>query len=183
MQKIPLPIKDACVLKPEIFGDFRGFFFESWNRFTFNGLGIDVDFVQDNHSRSGRGVLRGMHYQVGESVQGKLVWVTSGEVYDVIVDLRLSSPTFGQWCGHRLDAHAHHRVWVPPGCAHGFLVISETADFHYKCTEAYAPARERILRWNDSRISINWPLAPGAEPVVSAKDAVGCDFDSCEKFD
>lgn len=182
MLRIPLPIKDASILKPKIFADDRGFFLESWNQLTFSELGLDIDFVQDNHSRSEHGVLRGLHYQIGESAQGKLVWVTSGEVYDVIVDLRLSSPTFGQWYGHRLDAVNHDRIWVPPGCAHGFLVLSEAADLHYKCTKAYDPSGERVIRWNDSRIGIDWPLVCGTKPVVSPKDAAGGDFESCEKF-
>ena len=132
MKKSPTKIHDAWILTPKVFGDARGFFLESWNRETFRSLGLDVDFIQDNHSRSAQGVLRGLHYQSGNAAQGKLVWVTSGSVFDVLVDLRKSSPTFGVWDGYVLNADTHERLWIPPGCAHGFLVLSEIADFHYK---------------------------------------------------
>lgn len=183
MEKIPLPIEGALLLRPKVFRDKRGFFLESWNRESFRGLVLDVEFAQDNHSRSSRGVLRGLHYQIGVAAQGKLVWVTSGEVYDVIVDLRRSSATFGQWCGHWIDAQTHDRIWVPPGCAHGFLVTSDTADFHYKCTQFYLPHSERALLWNDRSVQIEWPLPSGASPLLSPKDAEAPEFADCYKFD
>ncbi len=143
MQELPTKIEGAFVLRPKVFSDERGFFLESWNRETFRQIGLDVDFVQDNHSRSSKHVLRGLHYQIGDAAQGKLVWVTSGAVFDVIVDLRRSSPTFGQWDGYILNAETHDRLWIPPGCAHGFLVLSATCDFHYKVTAPYDPQAER----------------------------------------
>lgn len=182
MQKLPTKIHDAFLLKPNIFGDARGFFLESWNRQTFRDMGIDFDFVQDNHSRSARHVLRGLHYQAGDAAQGKLVWTTSGTVFDVLVDLRESSPTFGVWDGYMLTSEAHERLWVPPGCAHGFLVMSDLADFHYKVSSPYAPATERSLRWDDPTLSINWPLETGILPLVSAKDAIADSFEKCEKY-
>jgi dTDP-4-dehydrorhamnose 3,5-epimerase len=182
MTPIPTSIEGALLLQPRIFSDERGFFLETWNRETFRSIGILHDFVQDNHSRSCRGVLRGLHYQAGAAAQGKLVWVTSGEVFDVIVDLRRSSPTFGLWDGYLLTAEKHERLWVPPGCAHGFLVVSATADFHYKVTGPYAPASERSLRWNDPTLAINWPLPEGQSPVLSAKDAAAPFFQECEKY-
>jgi dTDP-4-dehydrorhamnose 3,5-epimerase len=183
MQKIATKIHDAWLLKPKIFGDARGFFLESWNRQTFRDLGLNVDFVQDNHSRSTRHVLRGLHYQAGEAAQGKLVWVTSGTVFDVIVDLRRSSSTFGVWDGYLLTTDAHERLWVPPGCAHGFLVVSHTADFHYKVTKVYTPEFERALRWNDPDLNIQWPLEIGVDPKISAKDVAAMSFRECEKYD
>ena len=138
--------------------------------------------MQDNHSRSAKNVLRGLHYQRGDAAQGKLVWVTSGTVFDVLVDLRKSSPTFGKWDGYMLTSDAHERLWVPAGCAHGFLVVSEMADFHYKCTNVYAPTTERALRWNDPAIGIDWPLAIGIDPIVSPKDAEAASFAECEKY-
>jgi len=182
MQKIPTKIHDAYLLKPKIFGDARGFFLESWNRKTFRELGINADFVQDNHSRSSKHVLRGLHYQSGASAQGKLVWVTSGTVFDVIVDLRKSSPTYGAWDGYNLTTEAHERLWVPPGCAHGFLVVSDIADFHYKVTTPYSPKDERALRWDDPALGITWPIAIGINPIVSTKDAAAASFTDCEKF-
>jgi dTDP-4-dehydrorhamnose 3,5-epimerase len=182
MQKLPTKIHDAFLLKPKVFGDARGFFLESWNRETFRNMGIDFDFVQDNHSRSARHVLRGLHYQAGDAAQGKLVWVTSGCVFDVLVDLRESSPTFGVWDGYMLTAEAHERLWVPPGCAHGFLVVSDLADFHYKVSAPYAPAAERSLRWDDPTLAIEWPLEIGISPLVSAKDAIASSFQECEKY-
>ncbi|MCE9587125.1 MAG: dTDP-4-dehydrorhamnose 3,5-epimerase [Verrucomicrobia bacterium] len=183
MIKFPTKIHDAFLLKPKVFGDARGFFLESWNRDTFRDLGIDADFVQDNHSRSARHVLRGLHYQAGAAAQGKLVWVTSGTVFDVLVDLRQSSPTFGFWDGYRLTAEVHERLWVPPGCAHGFLVVSEIADFHYKVSSPYSPSDERSLRWDDPTLSITWPLDIGISPLVSQKDAIAASFEDCEKYD
>ena len=182
MQKLPTKIHDAFLLKPKVFGDARGFFLESWNKSTFRNLVGDFDFVQDNHSRSSKNVLRGLHYQSGSAAQGKLVWVTSGTVFDVIVDLRKSSPSYGVWDGYLLTADAHERLWVPPGCAHGFLVISDMADFHYKVTALYAPDSERALRWNDPTLGITWPIEIGIEPIISSKDASATSFDDCEKY-
>ncbi len=183
MKTFPTKIHGAWLLKPKVFGDARGFFLESWNRQTFSELGLDVDFVQDNHSRSSWNVLRGLHYQAGAAAQGKLVWVTSGTVFDVLVDLRLSSPTFGVWDGYMLTTDAHERLWVPPGCGHGFLVVSDTCDFHYKCTKPYMPETERAVRWNDPDLDIDWPLQIGMEPVLSTKDAAAPLFADCEKYD
>jgi len=183
LKKYPTKIHDAWLLKPRVFGDERGFFLESWNRTTFCELGLNPDFVQDNHSRSGKHVLRGLHYQAGDSAQGKLVWVTSGTVFDAIVDLRQSSPTFGVWDGYLLTSDAHERLWVPPGCAHGFLVLSEMTDFHYKCTKPYSVSDERTLRWDDPTTDIEWPLEIGIAPKISAKDAVGLTFNECEKYE
>jgi dTDP-4-dehydrorhamnose 3,5-epimerase len=183
MKRIPTKIHGAWLLKPKVFGDSRGFFLESWNRETFRGLDLDLDFVQDNHSRSSKNVLRGLHYQSGETAQGKLVWVTSGTVFDVLVDLRKSSPTFGVWDGYVLNTETHDRLYVPPGCAHGFLVMSDVADFHYKATMPYAPATERDLRWNDPDLAIDWPIEIGLQPVVSVKDAEAASFADCEKYD
>jgi dTDP-4-dehydrorhamnose 3,5-epimerase len=183
MEKIATKIHDAYLLKPKVFGDARGFFLESWNRETFRKLGIDFDFVQDNHSRSSKYVLRGLHYQAGNAAQGKLVWVTSGIVFDVLVDLRQSSPSFGVWDGYYLTADDHERLWVPPGCAHGFLVVSDIADFHYKVTAPYRPDSERSLIWNDHDLCISWPLEMSGNPVVSPKDASAESYRECEKYD
>lgn len=158
------------ILEPRVFGDSRGFFMESWNKKQFREAGLPSEFVQDNHSRSAQGVLRGLHYQVKQP-QGKLVRVTHGEVFDVAVDIKKSSPTYGQWVGVHLSAENHHMFWVPPGYAHGFYVISESADFQYKCTDYYAPEYERSLRWNDPEVGIDWPLVNGVQPVLSDKDA------------
>lgn len=183
MQKLATKIHDAYLLKPKVFGDARGFFLESWNRETFRELVGNFDFVQDNHSRSARHVLRGLHYQAGDAAQGKLVWVTSGTVFDVLVDLRKNSPTYGVWDGYMLTTDAHERLWIPPGCAHGFLVVSDTADFHYKVSAPYAPAAERSLRWDDPELSIGWPMEIGISPLVSPKDAAALSFAECEKYD
>jgi len=180
MKVIETRVKDALILEPKVFGDARGFFMESWNRRAFQHLGIDADFVQDNHSRSGRGVLRGLHYQV-QQTQGKLVRVTSGAVYDVAVDLRRSSPTFRQWIGVELSCENQRMFWVPPGFAHGFLVLSESADFLYKATDYYAPAHERSLLWNDPDLAIDWPLA-GITPQLAAKDIAGTPLQAAEVF-
>jgi dTDP-4-dehydrorhamnose 3,5-epimerase len=162
-------IPDVLILEPKVFGDERGFFFEPYNRRVFReATGLDVEFVQDNHSRSKAGVLRGLHYQIRQP-QGKLVRVTAGEVYDVAVDLRRSSATFGKWVGFSLDATSKRMAWIPPGFAHGFLVVSEYAEFLYKTTGYYAPEHERTLRWDDPQLGIAWPLQ-GA-PIVSARDA------------
>jgi len=183
MQRIPTAIPDACILEPKVFGDARGFFMESWNRRTFAALGLDLDFVQDNHSRSRKGVLRGLHYQIVQP-QGKLVRVVDGAVYDVAVDLRKSSPTFGRWAGVVLSAENKRMFWVPPGFAHGFLTLSDSADFLYKATEYYAPEHERSVLWNDPAIGIDWPLAElgGMEPLLAAKDAAGIPLKDAETY-
>ena len=165
------PIRDALVLHPRVHGDERGFFMESWNVATFAALGLDLAFVQDNHSRSGRGVLRGMHFQ-NPGAQGKLVRVVSGAVFDVIVDLRRSSPSFGRWFGVELSAANHAMLWAPPGVAHGFLTLADGTDFLYKCTDLYAPEAEYSLAWNDPALGIEWPLGE-IEPQLSAKDRAG----------
>jgi dTDP-4-dehydrorhamnose 3,5-epimerase len=170
MQITPTALPEVLLIEPKVFGDERGFFFESWNRRVFAAAGIDVDFVQDNHSRSGRGVLRGLHYQV-EHAQGKLVRVIEGEVFDVAVDLRRSSAAFGRSVGVVLSAASRRMLWVPPGFAHGFVVLSESAEFLYKTTDYWYPQHERTLLWNDPALCIDWPLA-GA-PTLAAKDAAG----------
>ena len=167
----PLRIEGSFLLQPTVFGDDRGFFLETWNRKTFAKIGIDVDFVQDNHSRSEKYVLRGLHYQVNGTAQGKLVWVSSGAVFDVLVDLREGSETFGKWEGRLLTSTCHERLWVPPGCAHGFLVVSDYADFHYKCTDFYSPENARSIRWNDPAIGIFWPIPVGISPKLASADA------------
>jgi len=171
MKSISTAIADVFILEPKVFGDTRGFFFESFNTRAFaEATGLDVQFVQDNHSRSAKGVLRGLHYQV-QHPQGKLVRVVRGSVFDVAVDIRKASPTFGKWVGVELTEDNHRQLWVPPGLAHGFLVTSESADFLYKTTDYYAPEHERCLAWNDPEIAIEWPLE-GA-PQLSAKDQLG----------
>lgn len=169
MNVIETSLPGVLLLEPKVFGDARGFFMESWNRQTFSALGLDVDFVQDNHSRSARGVLRGLHYQINEP-QGKLVRVVSGAVFDVAVDLRKSSPHFGQWVGYELSAGNHRMMWIPPGFGHGFLVLSDSADFLYKTTTYYAPQWDRGVRWDDPQIGVAWPLE--GTPVLSDKDQV-----------
>jgi dTDP-4-dehydrorhamnose 3,5-epimerase len=166
----PTALPDVLLIEPRVFGDERGFFFESWNRQAFVEVGLEVEFVQDNHSRSGHNVLRGLHYQI-EHAQGKLVRVSLGEVFDVAVDIRRSSPTFGKWVGIRLSAQTKSMLWIPPGFAHGFLVLSEAAEFLYKTTDYWYPEHERTLLWNDPALAIDWPL-DGA-PTLAAKDAVG----------
>jgi len=170
MKVTPTALADVLLIQPRVFADARGFFFESYNRRAFAEAGIDVEFVQDNHSRSARGVLRGLHYQI-EHAQGKLVRVISGDVYDVAVDMRRGSPTFGRSIGMTLTAHDKQMLWIPPGFAHGFLVLSETAEFLYKTTDYWYPEFERSLLWNDSTLGIAWPL-PQA-PTLAAKDAAG----------
>ena len=180
MKVVPTAIPDVLVIEPDVFGDARGFFFESWNRRAFADLvGRDVEFVQDNHSASARGVLRGLHYQVRQP-QGKLVRVVAGEVFDVAVDLRRASPTFGKWVSERLSAANHRMLWVPPGFAHGFLVLSERAEFLYKTTDYYAPQHERTLLWSDPALGIPWPLS--GEPVLKPKDAAGERLADAETF-
>lgn len=164
-------IADVLILEPKVFGDARGFFFESYNRKAFaRATGLDPEFVQDNHSSSARNVLRGLHYQLRQA-QGKLVRVTAGEIWDVAVDLRRGSTSFGRWVGTNLDAVARRMMWVPPGFAHGFLVLSESADVQYKTTDYYAPEHERTLQWNDPALGIPWPLV--GEPVLAEKDTQG----------
>ena len=171
MKVTPLAIPDVLLIEPRVFGDARGFFFESFNQRAFNeATGLDVHFVQDNHSRSVRHVLRGLHYQLPPYAQGKLVRAVVGEVFDVAVDLRPDSPTQGRWVGALLSAENKHQMWVPPGFAHGFLVMSEAAEFLYKTTDYYVPEHERSIRWDDSDLAIAWPLA-GAIPQLSGKDA------------
>ena len=179
MKAIPTAIPDVLLLEPRVFGDARGFFYESWNRRSFAELGIDIDFVQDNHSKSQRNVLRGLHYQI-EHAQGKLVRVAAGEVYDVAVDLRRSSPTFGQWVGFTLSASDRRMAWIPSGFAHGFCVTSESAEFLYKTTDYWSPAHERTLLWNDPQLAIPWPLT--GEPLLAAKDAAGQPLNTAETF-
>ncbi len=176
------PLQDVYLLKPRVFGDRRGFFLESWNEQTFRNAGFDLHFVQDNHSRSARGILRGLHYQTRHP-QGKLVRVTSGEVFDVVVDLRRSSPTLGQWHAELLSAENHHLLWIPPGFAHGFYVTSEFADFQYKCTDIYDPSSEVSLAWDDPTVSIDWPIPGDEPPQLSAKDAHGLAWADIPLFD
>jgi len=179
MEIIATQHPEVLLLRPKVFGDARGFFFESYNRKAFAELGIDAEFVQDNHSRSAKGVLRGLHYQFRQP-QGKLVRVAAGEVFDVAVDLRRSSPHFGRVATMHLSAGTHEMAWIPPGFAHGFLVLSEYAEFLYKTTDYYAPEFERCLRWNDPALAISWPLQ--GEPLLSAKDLAGLPLAECEVF-
>lgn len=177
-----LAIPEVKLITPRAFGDARGFFMESWNQRAFAEAGIDVPFVQDNHSRSSRGVLRGLHYQM-HNPQGKLVRVATGAVFDVAVDIRASSPTYGQWVGAELTDANHQMLFIPPGFAHGFLVLSETADFLYKCTTLWDQPSDRSLIWNDPAVGIAWPLDRiGGEPLLAAKDAAAPDFAAAEKF-
>lgn len=181
MNVIPTSIPDVLILEPKIFGDARGFFMESFNAHKFQeATGLRVPFVQDNHSRSGKGVLRGLHYQMKQP-QGKLVRVVRGAVFDVAVDVRKGSATFGQWVGVELTEDNHKQLWIPAGFAHGFLVISDVADFLYKTTDYYLPEHEKCIVWNDESIGIKWPLTE--EPKVSVKDANGRKLDSAELFD
>jgi dTDP-4-dehydrorhamnose 3,5-epimerase len=176
MKSIPTDIDGVLVVEPKVFGDERGFFLESFREDWFDAaLGTHVDFVQDNHSRSSRGVLRGLHWQEGPHAQGKLVRVTSGAVFDVAVDIRRGSPTFGRWFGTELSGSNHRQLWIAPGLAHGFVVLSESADFLYKTTTYYQPAAERALRWDDPDLAIAWP-ALGMTPIVSPKDRAALSF-------
>ena len=180
MKVTPTALPDVFLIEPKVFGDARGFFMESYNRREFaRATGVDVDFVQDNHSRSARNVLRGLHYQIRQP-QGKLVRVAAGEVYDVAVDLRRSSPTFGKAVGFLLSAQRNNMAWIPAGFAHGFLVLSESADFLYKTTDYYAPEHERTLLWNDPKLRIDWPLKE--EPTLAAKDRTGKTLAEAETF-
>ena len=180
MKATRLAIPEVVLIEPQVFGDARGFFFESFNQKTFNeATGTNHPFVQDNHSRSSQGVLRGLHYQI-QQPQGKLVRVVRGKVWDVAVDIRKSSPTFGQWVGAELSEDNQHQLWVPPGFAHGFVVLSESADFLYKTTDYYAPEHERCIAWNDPQLGIRWPYE--GEPRLSAKDAQGLALAAAEVF-
>ena len=180
MDIIQTRIPDVLVIEPKVFGDERGFFLESFNQQKFQEkTGIKAQFVQDNHSRSARNVLRGLHYQI-EQTQGKLVRVVLGEVYDVAVDIRKSSPTFGQWTGCLLTEANKRQLWIPPGFAHGFVVLSEVADFLYKTTDYYAPEHERCILWNDPQINIDWKITD--EPILSAKDRAGVPLEQAEVF-
>lgn len=169
MNIIQTTIPDVLIIEPRVFEDERGFFMETWNQQTFVDAGLELEFVQDNHSRSNQGVLRGLHYQI-QQAQGKLVRVTQGCVFDVAVDMRLSSKTFGKWVGVEISADNHRMLWVPPGFAHGFYTLSESADFLYKCTDLYAPTHERTLAWNDPTVSVDWPLIDGNAPILADKD-------------
>jgi dTDP-4-dehydrorhamnose 3,5-epimerase len=165
-------LEGVLLIEPLVHRDDRGFFLETWHAERYRAAGIPDEFVQDNHSRSVRGTLRGLHYQVSQA-QGKLVQAVAGEIFDVAVDLRRSSPSFGGWVGAYLSADNHHQMWVPPGFAHGFLVVSETADVLYKCNNAYAPEHERVLRWDDPTVGVRWPLSGETAPLLSARDAAG----------
>ena len=176
-----LRIPEVLLITPKVFGDARGFFMESWNQRLFAEAGLDLHFVQDNHSRSQQGVLRGLHYQIHQP-QGKLVRVVAGAVFDVAVDIRHSSPHFGQWVGATLSAENQQMLWVPPGFAHGFYVLSESADFLYKTTEFYAPEAERCVIWNDPDIAVDWPLPQGTTPLLASKDAAGLPLREAETF-
>jgi dTDP-4-dehydrorhamnose 3,5-epimerase len=180
MKVIRTPIPDVLIFEPQVFGDERGFLLESWNARRFrDAVGFDICFAQDNHSRSRRGVLRGLHYQVKQP-QGKLVRVATGRVFDAAVDLRKSSPTFGRWAGIELSEDNHRQMWIPAGFAHGFLVLSDSADFLYKTTDYYAPEYERSVLWNDPAIGIDWPK--GVEPTLSARDKSGLLLRDAEVF-
>jgi dTDP-4-dehydrorhamnose 3,5-epimerase len=177
---VPTDIEGLVIIEPRVFGDDRGFFMESWNRQLFADIGLDLDFVQDNHSRSAKGVLRGLHYQQ-PNPQGKLVRVTAGRAWDVAVDLRAGSATYGKWAGVELSAENKRLFWVPPGFAHGFVSLEDGTDFLYKCTAFYTPANEHSLMWNDPEVGIEWPLE-GIEPQLSAKDKVGKPLSEVEPF-
>ena len=182
MKVVSTSIPDVLIIEPKVLGDSRGFFFESFNLKTFSqATGLDVNFVQDNHSRSVKGVLRGLHYQIRQP-QGKLVRVVRGAVFDVSVDIRKSSPSFGQWVGVELTEDNCRQVWVPPGFAHGFYVLSDSADFLYKTTDYYVPDLERILAWNDPEVAIAWPIDNDEQPVISAKDKQGASLANAEFF-
>lgn len=174
-------IPEVVLLEPTIYGDHRGFFMETWQEQSFHENVANVSFVQDNHSKSTQGILRGLHYQT-QNPQGKLVRVTSGSVFDVAVDMRKSSPTFGQWVGFELSEENHRILWVPPGFAHGFYVNSETAEFVYKCTNYYTPEHEHSLLWNDPEVGIEWPLINGETPSLSDKDSKGLTFQNAVCF-
>jgi len=180
MKATPTQIPDVFVIEPRVFGDERGFFFESFNEKAFSeATGTNVTFVQDNHSKSVKGVLRGLHYQLPPKAQGKLVRVVQGEVFDVAVDIRKDSPTYGQWVAETLTADNKKQLWIPPGFAHGFLTLSDTAEFLYKTTDYWSPEHERAIKWDDATLNIPWPLN-GAHPTLAAKDAAGTPFANAE---
>jgi len=181
MQFERLSIPDVILVRPKVFSDARGFFLESWEERKFAAGGIDTRFVQDNHSRSSQYTLRGLHYQI-QRPQGKLVRVVTGKVWDVAVDMRRSSPTYGKWVAAELSEENKHMLWIPPGFAHGFVVLSETADFLYKCTDFYAPEHERCLLWNDPQLGIDWRLPSGVTPLLSLKDKAGVAFARAEAY-
>lgn len=182
MNVIPTSIPDVLIIEPKVFGDARGFFYESFNEQAFNSAtGLDIGFVQDNHSRSSKGVLRGLHYQLPPHAQGKLVRCVHGAVFDVAVDIRRSSPTFGQWVGVELTEDNHRQFWIPPGFAHGFMALTDSADFLYKTTAYYAPSHDRCMAWNDPNIDIQWPTM-GFTPELSAKDQAGRAFSEADCF-
>jgi dTDP-4-dehydrorhamnose 3,5-epimerase len=181
---IATDLPEVLVLEPKVHGDARGFFMESYNQRAIRAsLGRDWTFVQDNHSRSVRGVLRGLHYQVSPHAQGKLVRVTNGSVFDVAVDMRRGSPRFSKWVGVEISAENHRQLWIPPGFAHGFLVLSESADFLYKTTDYYEQKAERAVRWDDPAIGVRWPLGAGQQPIISGKDKVAPLLQDAELFD
>jgi len=180
MDFIPLSIPDVILIKPDVHRDERGFFFESWQKNKFAKAGIDQEFVQDNHSRSSKNVLRGLHYQI-QQPQGKLIRAIVGEVFDVAVDLRRSSPSFGKWVSANLSSENFNMLWIPPGFAHGFLVLSDVAEFVYKATDFYAPQYERCILWNDQDLGIDWPIS-GHEPILSEKDSKGKLFREAEVY-
>ncbi len=181
MKYIPLEISDVVLIEPQIFGDHRGFFLETFREDEFNNNITKAHFVQDNHSKSTQGILRGLHYQIERS-QGKLVRVIAGEVFDVAVDIRKNSKYFGKWVGTILSSQNNHMLWVPPGFAHGFYVISPEAEFVYKCTDYYAPEHERSILWNDSSIDIDWPLIQGSSPILSEKDENAPNLEDAEVY-
>ncbi|MFL0811239.1 MAG: dTDP-4-dehydrorhamnose 3,5-epimerase [Agarilytica sp.] len=182
MEFIDTPLNDVKILQPKVFGDDRGFFMETFRANEFNDRCAPREFVQENHSKSKQGILRGLHYQLQQS-QGKLVRVVSGSVFDVAVDLRQSSSTFGKWFGVELSAENKKQLWVPEGFAHGFYVMSESAEFVYRCTDYYAPEYERSLKWDDPTLAITWPLVNGEAPLLSAKDEVGDSWEDAERFE
>lgn len=182
MEFISTSIPDILLIKPRVFGDERGFFLESYQAQRFSEAGINADFVQDNHSGSKQGILRGLHYQIRQA-QGKLVRVVSGEIFDVAVDIRRSSPTFGKWASARLSAENKLQIWVPPGFAHGFYVLSDWAEVVYKSSDYYAPEWERCILWNDPQIGIDWPILNGQPPLLSAKDTQGKSLQDAELFE
>ena len=181
MEFIPTRIPDVILVKPRVFGDARGFFMETWQERKFREAGIADHFVQDNHSRSEQGILRGLHYQIRQP-QGKLVRVTAGAVFDVAVDLRRSAATFGQWVATELSSENRHMLWIPPGFAHGFYVTGDYAEFLYKCTDFWAPEHERTIRWDDPDLDIPWPIPTHAAPLVSAKDRDGVSLSDAELY-
>jgi len=181
MEFVTTALPEVIKIVPRVFSDERGFFMETWQAKLFRENVADVEFVQDNFSQSSKGTLRGLHYQL-QQAQGKLVRVVTGEVFDVAVDMRKSSPNFGKWVGEILSAENKHQLWVPPGFAHGFLVMSETAEFEYKCTDYYAPAHERAVRWDDADIAIDWPIESGEQPVLSPKDEAAASLRDADTY-